>query len=55
MILKSSKKMKMELEALEKQWAEYEAMTKVGEEEEKSVETEWGRIKDFISSINRKI
>ncbi|MBA0813616.1 hypothetical protein Gohar_027449 [Gossypium harknessii] len=54
-IFKSSKKMKMELEALEKKWAEYEAMAKVAEEEEKSVEAEWGRIKDFISSINRKI
>ncbi|KAK8276903.1 hypothetical protein V6Z11_D10G230700 [Gossypium hirsutum] len=54
-LFKSSKKMKMELEALEKQWAEYEAMAKVAEEEEKSVEAEWGRIKDFISSINRKI
>ncbi|MBA0665110.1 hypothetical protein Goklo_005020 [Gossypium klotzschianum] len=54
-IFKSSKKMKMELEALEKKWAEYEAMAKVAEEEERSVEAEWGRIKDFISSINRKI
>ncbi|PPD82799.1 hypothetical protein GOBAR_DD20259 [Gossypium barbadense] len=54
-IFKSSKKMKMELEAVEKRWAEYEAMAKVAEEEEKSVEAEWGRIKDFISSINRKM
>ncbi|XP_017648985.1 MATH domain and coiled-coil domain-containing protein At3g58270-like isoform X1 [Gossypium arboreum] len=54
-IFKSSKEMKMELEALEKQWAEYEAMAKVAEEEESIVLAEWGRIKDFISSIKGKI
>ncbi|PPR93514.1 hypothetical protein GOBAR_AA27157 [Gossypium barbadense] len=54
-IFKSSKEMKMELEALEKQWAEYEAMAKVAEEEESIVLAEWGRIKDFITSIKGKI
>ncbi|TYH51044.1 hypothetical protein ES332_D10G247300v1 [Gossypium tomentosum] len=54
-IFKSSKEMKMELEALEMQWAEYEAMAKVAEEEESIVLAEWGRIKDFISSIKGKI
>ncbi|KAK5795004.1 hypothetical protein PVK06_036258 [Gossypium arboreum] len=51
-IFKSCKEMKMELEALEKQWAEYEVKAKVGEEEEeKRVEAEWGRIKNFISDL----
>ncbi|MBA0749869.1 hypothetical protein Gogos_003746 [Gossypium gossypioides] len=54
-IFKSSRKMKMELEALEKHWAEYEVNAKVAEEEENIVEAEWGRIKDFISSIKGKI
>ncbi|KAK8333788.1 hypothetical protein V6Z11_A10G229100 [Gossypium hirsutum] len=50
-----SKEMKMELEALEMQWAEYEAMAKVAMEEESIVLAEWGRIKDFITSIKGKI
>ncbi|MBA0773158.1 hypothetical protein Gotri_008455 [Gossypium trilobum] len=54
-IFKSSRKMKMELEALEKHCAEYEVKAKVAEEEENIVEAEWGRIKDFISSIKGKI
>ncbi|KAL1150019.1 hypothetical protein V6Z11_A10G229200, partial [Gossypium hirsutum] len=54
-IYKSCKEIKMKLDALGKEWAVYEATARVGEEEEKSVEAEWGRIKDFISSINRKI
>ncbi|XP_017647913.1 MATH domain and coiled-coil domain-containing protein At3g58270-like [Gossypium arboreum] len=47
--------MKMELEALEMQWAEYEAMAKVAMEEESIVLAEWGRIKEFITSIKGKI
>ncbi|MBA0818749.1 hypothetical protein Gohar_021273 [Gossypium harknessii] len=54
-IYRSSKEMKMELDTLGKEWAEYEATAKVGEEEEKSVEAKWERIKDFISSIEVKI
>ena len=54
-IYRSCKEMKMELDALGKELAECEATAKVGEEEEKSVEAEWGRIKDFISSIKGKI
>ncbi|TYJ15916.1 hypothetical protein E1A91_A10G215000v1 [Gossypium mustelinum] len=54
-IYKSCKEIKMKLDALGKEWAVYEATARVGEEEEKSVEAEWGRIKDFISSINGKI
>ncbi|XP_052478081.1 MATH domain and coiled-coil domain-containing protein At3g58270 isoform X3 [Gossypium raimondii] len=54
-IYRSCKEMKMELDALGKELAECEATAKVGEEEEKSVEAEWGRIKDFISSIEAKI
>ncbi|MBA0725572.1 hypothetical protein Golax_022150 [Gossypium laxum] len=54
-IFKSSRKMKMELEALEKHWAEYEVKAKIAEEEENIVEAEWGRMKDFISSIKGKI
>ncbi|XP_052478024.1 uncharacterized protein LOC128031960 isoform X2 [Gossypium raimondii] len=54
-IYRSCKEMKMKLDALGKEWAVYEATARVGEEEEKSVEAEWGRIKDFISSINGKI
>ncbi|XP_022743431.1 nuclear pore complex protein NUP1-like isoform X2 [Durio zibethinus] len=50
-IFKISKELKMELEALEKQWPEYEAKAKLAEEEEKTVEAEWGRMKDFISSM----
>ncbi|MFQ6646701.1 hypothetical protein Gotur_019983 [Gossypium turneri] len=54
-IYRSCKEMKMELDALGKELAECEATAKVGEEEEKTVEAEWGRIKDFISSIEAKI
>ncbi|MBA0756468.1 hypothetical protein Gogos_005618 [Gossypium gossypioides] len=54
-IYRSCKEMKMKLDALGKEWAVYEATARAGEEEEKSVEAEWGRIKDFISSINGKI
>ncbi|KAK8662099.1 hypothetical protein V6N13_091687 [Hibiscus sabdariffa] len=54
-IFRSSKKMQMELEALEKKWAEYEAKAEAAEKEEKTVEAEWGRRKDFISSIKGKI
>ncbi|KAK8662121.1 hypothetical protein V6N13_091709 [Hibiscus sabdariffa] len=54
-IFRSSKRMKVELEALEKKWAEYEAKAEVAEKEEKTVEAEWERMKDFISSIKGKI
>ncbi|KAK8671471.1 hypothetical protein V6N13_038067 [Hibiscus sabdariffa] len=54
-IFRSSKRMKVELEALEKKWAEYEAKAEVAETEEKTVEAEWERMKDFISSIKGKI
>ncbi|XP_012454070.1 MATH domain and coiled-coil domain-containing protein At3g58270 [Gossypium raimondii] len=54
-IYRSCKEMKMKLDALGKEWAVYEATARVGEDEEKSVEAEWGRIKDFMSSINGKI
>ncbi|MBA0571145.1 hypothetical protein Golob_004735 [Gossypium lobatum] len=39
-IYRSCKEMKMELDALGKEWAEYEATVKVSMEEEKSVEAE---------------
>ncbi|KAK8508746.1 hypothetical protein V6N12_034852 [Hibiscus sabdariffa] len=54
-IFRSSKRMKVELEALERKRAEYEAEAEVAEKEEKTVEAEWGRMKDFISSIKGKI
>ncbi|XP_039067264.1 MATH domain and coiled-coil domain-containing protein At3g58270-like isoform X2 [Hibiscus syriacus] len=54
-IFQGSKEMKKELEALGKEWAEYEGNAKAAEEEERSVEAEWGRMKDFISSIKGKI
>ncbi|OMO99323.1 TRAF-like family protein [Corchorus capsularis] len=54
-IFKGSKDLKMELEALEKEWLEYEAKGKVAEEEEKKVGAEWSRMKDFISSLKEKI
>ncbi|KAH1045946.1 hypothetical protein J1N35_036730 [Gossypium stocksii] len=54
-IYRSCKEMKIELDALGKELAECEATAKVGKEEEKTVEAEWGRIKDFISSIEAKI
>ncbi|KAK9019694.1 hypothetical protein V6N11_054204 [Hibiscus sabdariffa] len=47
-IFRSSKKMKMELEALGKEWTEYEANAK-------AAEAEWRRMKDFISSIKGRI
>ncbi|KAK8999171.1 hypothetical protein V6N11_070348 [Hibiscus sabdariffa] len=47
-IFRSSKKMKMELEAVGKEWTGYEANAK-------AAEAEWGRLKDFISSIKGKI
>ncbi|KAK8333783.1 hypothetical protein V6Z11_A10G228800, partial [Gossypium hirsutum] len=54
-IFRTCQKMKKELEALGKELAEYEAKAKAAEEEEKTVEAEWGRIKGFISSIKGKI
>ncbi|KAK8671460.1 hypothetical protein V6N13_038056 [Hibiscus sabdariffa] len=54
-IFRSSKKMKMELEALAKEWTECEAKAKVAEDEEKTVEAEWGRMKQFISSIKEDV
>ncbi|KAK9019650.1 hypothetical protein V6N11_054164 [Hibiscus sabdariffa] len=54
-IFKSSKEMKVELDALGKEWSEYEANAKVAEEVEKTVEAEWGRMKCFISAIKQKI
>ncbi|KAE8717903.1 calcium-calmodulin dependent protein kinase 1 [Hibiscus syriacus] len=50
-IFRSSKEMKKELEALGK---EYEGNAKAAEEEERTAEIEWGRMKDFISSIKGK-
>ncbi|OMO88600.1 TRAF-like family protein [Corchorus capsularis] len=41
---------KMELEALGKEWPEYEAKAKAAEDELKTVAAEWSRMKDFISS-----
>ncbi|KAK8671451.1 hypothetical protein V6N13_038047 [Hibiscus sabdariffa] len=54
-IFRSSKEMKVELDALGKEWAEYEAKGKVAEEEAETVEAEWGRMKRFVSSVKRKI
>ncbi|GMI80503.1 hypothetical protein HRI_001719600 [Hibiscus trionum] len=54
-IFRSSKNMKMELEALTKECEECEAKAKVAEDEEKIVESEWGRMKHFISSIKEDI
>ncbi|OMP06464.1 TRAF-like family protein [Corchorus capsularis] len=42
---------KMELEALGKEWPEYEAKVKAAEDELKTVAAEWSRMKDFISSM----
>ncbi|KAL4387507.1 hypothetical protein GQ457_09G027650 [Hibiscus cannabinus] len=47
-IFRSSKRMKVELEALENKWAEYEAKAEIAEKEEKTVEAEWERMKDLI-------
>ncbi|KAK8662161.1 hypothetical protein V6N13_091748 [Hibiscus sabdariffa] len=54
-IFRNSKEMKAELDALRKEWSEYEAKAKVAEEEAKTVEAEWGRMKHFVSSTKRKI
>ncbi|KAK8999162.1 hypothetical protein V6N11_070339 [Hibiscus sabdariffa] len=47
-IFRSSKKMRMELEAVGKEWAEYEANAK-------AAEAGWGRIKNSISSLKGRI
>ncbi|KAK8662100.1 hypothetical protein V6N13_091688 [Hibiscus sabdariffa] len=47
-IFRSSKEMRMELEALGQEWAEYEANAK-------AAEAGWGRMKDFISSIKGRV
>ncbi|EOY19339.1 hypothetical protein QUC31_006156 [Theobroma cacao] len=52
---KISQDLKVQLNALGKEWPEYVAKAKVAEEEEKSVEAEWGRMKGFISSLKGKI
>ncbi|MBA0749866.1 hypothetical protein Gogos_003744, partial [Gossypium gossypioides] len=54
-IFRTCQKMKKELEALGKELEECESKAKVAEEEEKSVEAEWGRIKGFISSVKGKM
>ncbi|KAK8633937.1 hypothetical protein V6N13_014768 [Hibiscus sabdariffa] len=54
-MFRSLKKMQMEIEALETKWSEYEAKAKAAGKEAKTVEAEWGIIKDFISSIKGKI
>ncbi|KAK8999138.1 hypothetical protein V6N11_070315 [Hibiscus sabdariffa] len=54
-IFRSSKKMKVELDALGKEWSEHEAKAKVAEEEAKTVEAKWGRMKRFVASIKQKI
>ncbi|XVF40994.1 hypothetical protein PTKIN_Ptkin01aG0244800 [Pterospermum kingtungense] len=54
-IFRISKELKMELEAIEKELPEYEAKAKVAEEEQKTVEAKWVRMKDLISSIKEKI
>ncbi|GMI80501.1 hypothetical protein HRI_001719400 [Hibiscus trionum] len=51
----SSKETKMELEALGKECAEYEASAKSAEQEERNVEAKWGKMKDSISSIKGRI
>ncbi|KAK8999139.1 hypothetical protein V6N11_070316 [Hibiscus sabdariffa] len=49
-IFRRSKEMKVELDALGKEWAEYETKGKDAEEE-----AEWGRMKCFVSSVKRMI
>ncbi|GLT60081.1 hypothetical protein SLA2020_328650 [Shorea laevis] len=52
---KLSKDLKAELDELEKQWPEYEAKMKAAEEEEKMVHTEWHKMKQFVSSLNKTL
>ncbi|OMO99324.1 TRAF-like family protein [Corchorus capsularis] len=54
-IFKMSKELKMELEALGKELAEYEGKAKVADEDEKKVAAEWSRMKYFICSLRGKI
>ncbi|XP_039002925.1 protein RESTRICTED TEV MOVEMENT 3-like [Hibiscus syriacus] len=54
-IFSNSKRIKKELEALGEELAECEADAKVAEKEEKTVDAEWRRIKDFFYSIKPKI
>ncbi|GLT98313.1 hypothetical protein SLE2022_158220 [Rubroshorea leprosula] len=48
-----SKDLKAELDVLEKRWPEYEAKMKAAEEEEEIVRTEWQKMKQFVSSLNK--
>ncbi|GKV22505.1 hypothetical protein SLEP1_g32370 [Rubroshorea leprosula] len=48
-----SKDLKAELEVLEKQWPEYEAKKEAAEEEDKMVRTEWQKMRQFVSSLNK--
>ncbi|GKV22510.1 hypothetical protein SLEP1_g32375 [Rubroshorea leprosula] len=52
---KLSKDLKAELDELEKQWPEYEAKMKAAEEEEKMVHTEWHKMKQIVSSLNKTL
>ncbi|GLT68526.1 hypothetical protein SLA2020_407470 [Shorea laevis] len=52
---KLSKDLKAELDELEKQWPEYEAKMKAADEEEKMVHTEWHKMKQFVSSLNKTL
>ncbi|XVF82671.1 hypothetical protein PTKIN_Ptkin16aG0067200 [Pterospermum kingtungense] len=49
------KKLKLELSVLERELSEYEAKMKAAEEEENTVATEWGRMKDFVSSLRKAL
>ncbi|KAK8671499.1 hypothetical protein V6N13_038094 [Hibiscus sabdariffa] len=40
---------------VQKEWAEYEDKAKVAEDEQKTIEAEWGRMKHFMSSIKEDV
>ncbi|XVE68556.1 hypothetical protein DITRI_Ditri09bG0077400 [Diplodiscus trichospermus] len=44
---------KLELDSLRKEWTEDEAKIKACEEEENTVAAEWGKMKDFVSSLRK--
>ncbi|XVE68550.1 hypothetical protein DITRI_Ditri09bG0076800 [Diplodiscus trichospermus] len=52
-MFKSCKDSKSELDSLRKEWSEDEAKMKACEEEQNTAAAEWGKMKDFVSSLRK--